>query len=59
MKKKIKNYQAKAAGLDVDEENLDEKLMLEEIDFIRKNIKIIDKECIMLKQDHHRQVKEK
>lgn len=37
-----------------EEEDLDEKMMLEEIDYIRKSIKIIDSECIMLKKDHER-----
>lgn len=54
MKKKILSYQKKIVGLEDEEEDLDEKMMLEEIDYIRKSIKIIDSECIMLKKDHER-----
>lgn len=52
MKAKIVNIQKKAAGIDINEENEEENMMIEEIGYVKKNIKILDAEYSILIKDH-------
>lgn len=60
MKKKIEKYKKKAAFIDNnDDEDLEEKLMNDEINFLKQSIKQKQAEIIMNKNENERDIKEK
>jgi len=60
MKKKIENFKKKAAFVDTDDNaDVEEKMLAEEITYLRENIKINEAQLIMINKASKRTIDEK